>query len=168
MASGAKGSPSPHPTPLCRRGKAKDRSDLLPDSSFQTRRGKPPSSPAPPRAMPAYLAELQVLLLVDLSQTQLALLMVQGQPLLILEGLFLGLLFPNHVIPSLPQGELWVITQPPERPPILLTYKCRCRLDPWHSPSTAQTPRAKEIPSLRAKGVTPPVLNRECPNVGLL
>lgn len=32
----------------------------------------------------------------------------------------------------------------------------------------SQTPRAKEIPSLRAKGVTPPALKREHPNVGLL
>lgn len=49
----------------------------------------------------AHLSQLDVLLFVNFSQTQLALFVVQRQPFLILEYLLLRLLLPHNVVPGL-------------------------------------------------------------------
>lgn len=59
----------------------------------------------------AHLVPLDVLLLVNFSQTQLALFVVQRQPFLILEYLLLWLLLPHDIIPGLTHSHSLTVKQ---------------------------------------------------------
>lgn len=72
------------------------------------------------RCSRSYLSEFDELLLVNLCQTDLALLVVQSQTLLVLEHVLLRFLFAHHVIKHL-QGQRHTTTTQQAEASLLVT-----------------------------------------------